>query len=200
VWTVAPAAGGLAIWAGATRTMVKEGLLLSLQRRIQSLPTELRGIWGFVGTTNIMSTLGASVNLTAIRQPVFRAMTIRAVALAGFLLVIAMAGGSLLPLLFGGAASLAAMLLLVVSAASSVVVLGFALDPMLLSFGQVKQALLSTFLPWVIYVPMVYLVLSKFGLIGIGIALVPYRLLQVSLRVGLRWRGARVAAQCNCPL
>ncbi|MEM0944455.1 MAG: lipopolysaccharide biosynthesis protein [Pseudomonadota bacterium] len=91
--------------------------------------------------------------------------------MAVFVAALALVGELLLVTLFDASAGQGAELLVLVGAASSFVVIGFALEPAMLSIGKDRQLLTLSFFVTIAYVGVLLLGIELVGLIGVGLAL-----------------------------
>ncbi|MEM7547660.1 MAG: oligosaccharide flippase family protein [Pseudomonadota bacterium] len=91
--------------------------------------------------------------------------------MAGFVLILALGGEVILVTLFDASAAEGAGLLIATGAASSFVVLGFALEPIMLSVGKDRELIFLSLAVTIFYVGLVLLGVNTVGLIGVGIAL-----------------------------
>lgn len=91
--------------------------------------------------------------------------------MAVFVSILALVGEPLLVTLFDASAGKGADLLVVVGAASSFVVIGFALEPAMLSIGKDRQLLILSFLITLAYLGLLLVGMNLIGLLGVGLAL-----------------------------
>lgn len=118
-----------------------------------------------------------------IRRLLSRLLIVCGACLAVFIGVLMISSEALLVALFDETAAAGAGLLVLVGAASSFVVLGFAMEPIMLSFGKDREFLALSVIVTAIYVGLLLLFIQEFGLIGVGYALLARQLLLFSSRM-----------------
>lgn len=107
----------------------------------------------------------------AIARLLWRTLALAGAGLAVFCLVLLLAGETLLTLIFGAEAAPAAPLLTIVGLSAALMVLGFAMEPVMLTIRKEKALLASAIFSTVIFGGALWGFIAWFGLIGAGFAL-----------------------------
>lgn len=121
---------------------------------------------------------------TQLRRILRRILITFGAGLSSLFLILSATAEPLLITVFDSSAAEGAPLLVVMGAAASLIVVGFALDPIMLSMGRDRELLALAFVVTMVYLVLAIIGLNTVGLIGVGAALL-FR--QVTMFGGRLW-------------
>ncbi len=129
--------------------------------------------------------LEAKNDRRAMRRLVKRAMIYSGAIMVVVVGVLIVGGELLLTLLFGPEAGAAYDILILAGISSAILVWGFTLEPTLLSLGQAGRTLYGDLLALFVFAGLTAWFIQDYGLVGMGIALIGHRVVQMTIRAAL---------------